>query len=586
MPKKQNGFGNPDSFSIKGFDKKANKGKASTSHGVYPGKRHFGTSVHRSVIEKYDIDSDWTRWRKGVEYYYLGAYLQFEGIDTVLYQGTPDSTLVHFDGNQFATTNSDSRSHYAARRTVIDNKELGVVVEKKSNRIKYLDNFERRELWVKVKHADATQTSRMRRVIGERLTDGNTSANVMNVLTADGFPTVYSGKTEEQKKVEILIEIPLAEILSTEFIERNKGDIFSLEGSIGYFPQFLVERNTSGSDVYENERHNFYLTISDVLTNKEFRLLENTTDLPPALLDISGLPSIYTTSDATTTVDARFNFQKKDYQRFFGDQYLTGDVVAERVTELNYAILPFQIRSVVKIGDKMQLTAEPVNASVKLFTPGELENYIIFYDGSFTKIQLDVDSDGKYLHDPPAPGEPHWRKLITDVDPWYDPIFTTGEQLRFDEVFCCSCPDFAHAVIRMPEAVDDQGGITNRQRRYPLPSAMSSSSYEGAGFIEAAGVVQSWETSRYRSSFRLCKHTIATMFNNKIKVQEPKSYPSFDSRIKFEQKLKKDIDEVVAEFNAQLKRSSITTAEVVFMLAQGLNLDDFETAYVMLNAKF
>ena len=76
------------------------------------------------------------------------------------------------------------------------------------------------------------------------------------------------------------------------------------------------------------------------------------------------------------------------------------------------------------------------------------------------------------------------------------------------------------------------------------------------------------------------------MFINKLKVQEPKSYPSFDSRNKFEQRLKKDMDEMGAEFKAQLKRSGITTAEIVFMLALGLNLDEIETAYVMLNSSY
>jgi hypothetical protein len=34
------------------------------------------------------------------------------------------------------------------------------------------------------------------------------------------------------------------------------------------------------------------------------------------------------------------------------------------------------------------------------------------------------------------------------------------------------------------------------------------------------------------------------------------------------------------------KRGGITTLEVIFALAQGLNLDDVEIAYVMLNSNF
>ena len=46
------------------------------------------------------------------------------------------------------------------------------------------------------------------------------------------------------------------------------------------------------------------------------------------------------------------------------------------------------------------------------------------------------------------------------------------------------------------------------------------------------------------------------------------------------------MDEVADEFRSQLKHSKITTAEVIFMLSQGLNLDDMETAFVMLNSNY
>ena len=138
----------------------------------------------------------------------------------------------------------------------------------------------------------------------------------------------------------------------------------------------------------------------------------------------------------------------------------------------------------------------------------------------------------------------------------------------------------------MPEALGEGGTPQNRQRRFPLPSAMGTNSFDAAGMSEAAGILQSWETQKYRNSFRICKHTVAAMMINKIKMQEPKAVPSFESRIKFEQRLKKDMDEVGVEFKAQLRRSNITTAEIVFMLAQGLNLNEIETAFVMLNSKF
>ena len=44
--------------------------------------------------------------------------------------------------------------------------------------------------------------------------------------------------------------------------------------------------------------------------------------------------------------------------------------------------------------------------------------------------------------------------------------------------------------------------------------------------------------------------------------------------------------EVAEEFGMSYKRGGITTLEIIFALAQGLNLDEVETAYVMLNSNF
>ena len=88
MAKKQNGFGSPGSFAFKGVDKRTDKNKKQGAFGSYPSNRRYSTSVQRTVIEQYNLDSDWSRWRKGYEYYNQGAYLLFTQLDTVMYQGT------------------------------------------------------------------------------------------------------------------------------------------------------------------------------------------------------------------------------------------------------------------------------------------------------------------------------------------------------------------------------------------------------------------------------------------------------------------------------------------------------------------
>ena len=76
------------------------------------------------------------------------------------------------------------------------------------------------------------------------------------------------------------------------------------------------------------------------------------------------------------------------------------------------------------------------------------------------------------------------------------------------------------------------------------------------------------------------------MFINKIRVQEPNTFPSIESRLKFEEKLAKEIQEVGDEFLEQMKRSEITTIEVVAALAEALNLDDIELGYVFTTSQF
>jgi len=115
---------------------------------------------------------------------------------------------------------------------------------------------------------------------------------------------------------------------------------------------------------------------------------------------------------------------------------------------------------------------------------------------------------------------------------------------------------------------------------------MGKSDFESIGTNSAAGLMESWETREHRMGFKMCKHSIAAMFIDKLKVKEPNSYPTSEARQDFEEKLIKEIEDVVSEFAYSYKRGGITTLEIIFALAQGLNLDEVETAYVILNSNF
>ena len=142
-------------------------------------------------------------------------------------------------------------------------------------------------------------------------------------------------------------------------------------------------------------------------------------------------------------------------------------------------------------------------------------------------------------------------------------------------------------MLRAPQSTQDAGTRKiNRQRRYPMPTVMSPTDYDNLALNQAAGTIESWASEKDLFAFRLCKHTIAAMFIEHIKVKEPNDYPSFDSREKFEEKLRKDIEEVAEEFAASYRRGGITALEVIFAMSQALGMDEVETAYVVLNANF
>ncbi len=74
------------------------------------------------------------------------------------------------------------------------------------------------------------------------------------------------------------------------------------------------------------------------------------------------------------------------------------------------------------------------------------------------------------------------------------------------------------------------------------------------------------------------------MFADGIKVIEPSQYPCIEAREAFDAKLEKDLAGSRDKLQESFERGEISLAEIVFALAQGLNLDNVETAYVVLNS--
>ena len=586
MPRKENGFGKAQSFDFKQFKDfgRVDKGKGKGAAGLYPSSRRYGSSVQRSVIEKWDLDSNWVKWRKGYEYYNRAAWYQLETYDdmtqeyeqskinSVLYQGTPYEIDVEFTGYKFATKNADSNNHYVMKRTPTSNPDLGFITQVKNDPIKYPENQANREIWCQ--GSPGTDSRLLLRMIGERLTDGETEASLTYVLDSDDKPALYVGKSfNEQTTVEVIV--PLTSLIADDFdVETDYQD---LVGQVVYIPDFYVEK-----PVVDIESINwidgleyFGIELQDTNKGASVSVLDASAEpLPPSLYDISTLPVLFSSNECTYKIKGTYIYQKALYQRFFGRQYLTADVVEGRVDTASYSVMPFRILGVSQEDGNLILTSVPAITSVELYSPLGGSGTLIFTDYSFTKSTLED-------------GEKPWLVIDTDVDPWMDEVFTSGNPLKPATLYTCSCPNHSHSILSAPQQTQESGERKiNRQRRYPLPTVLGQSDFDALGKNQAAGRVESWESREHKMSFKMCKHSIAAMFIERIKIKEPDKYPTVETREKFEEKLSKEMDEVGDKFTASYRRGGITTLEVVFALAQGLNLDDVELAYVILNSNF
>ena len=593
MPRKENGFGKAQSFAFKSFDR-TDKGKGKGAAGYYPRNRQYGSAISRSVIEKYDLDSDWVKWRKGYEYYNKAAWYRLETYNDIsedyetsqirskLYQGTEYEIDVVFDGYKFATRAADSNNHYVMKRTVETDVNLGTVTGILNDPYKYPDKQKNKEIWVT--GIPGSESRLLLEMIGDRVTDGETEATLTYVLNSEDKPALYIGKSFENM-TEIKVTIPL----DTIYDQSSLSDQYQyLVGEVVYIPEFYIEKEIGLVDKTEfvDGLDYFAVNVEDFIPPTHIDVLDAKNELlPPSLYDITTLPKLLSSDAAEIEIKGTYLYKKELYQKFYGKQYITADLVKSQINTVNYSIMPFQILGVDVIDGKLILTSVPYMTEFKLIATDDIKTTLIFTDYSFTKTGID-EYDGVYYHEQ-NPEEDPWLRINTDVDPWQDEVFTTGNALKPAVLYACSCPNYAHAILTAPQEMEeDSVRKINRQRRYPLPTFQGQADYEGLGANEVAGKISSWETRQHKMGFKMCKHSIASHFIEHKKIQEPNKYPSVESRAKFEEKLEKEMNDVGPNFVASYKRGGITALEVVFALAQGLNLSDVETAYVLFNNNF
>ena len=315
MPRKQNGFGSFKSFDVNSVNNRVDKSKAPGAAGSYPSDRRYGSSITRSVFEQWNLDSTWARWRKGMEYYYRGAYLPFEESKAVLYQGSPQELPVSFSGYRFATKNADSRSHYAVQRKITKNINLGTVESIDNNPSVHTEQKKYREIHLHIKHNDVANDITLLRSVGERITSGKVDANIINILNRSGEPAVYFGKSSNKGATMEFI-LSLKEVQSSEKIKENGLDY--LLGKTVYLPEFYqFDRLNSRTNKFVDAPYTFSMPVTPQIASTAVQILDNTDGLPPTLDELPSLPKIYETKDdGLATMTAEFVFQKSDYQRF------------------------------------------------------------------------------------------------------------------------------------------------------------------------------------------------------------------------------------------------------------------------------
>ena len=176
-------------------------------------------------------------------------------------------------------------------------------------------------------------------MIGERITDGETEATLNYVLNEKEHPALYVGKTFEEP-TEVKVSVDTSTILLNQEFENPQ----DLVGKIVWIKNFFVEKPISSFLEFEfiDAPYYFGARTLDKVSNVELEVLDPDSEvLPPSLYDITTLPSIFTSTDASYTVSGQHIFQKELYQKYFGRQYLTADLVSTEVDLASYSILPF-----------------------------------------------------------------------------------------------------------------------------------------------------------------------------------------------------------------------------------------------------
>ncbi len=491
---------------------------ATKSPGSYPTERRFGSQISETIGEQYKRQSRWQRWRAGYELYAQGLYWDY-GTSTVdLLPDTSDEVRIRLKLYGFMVSDGDraQQLHYVLYREPESYSTLGVV-----------DSIVEEGTLLRLNLTEGS--SQLRRLIGDRITDGGCSARVVDVRSERNIPLLISN-SEGNLPLDIHFIIPAGDAL----------DAFLLP--------LASEQDLLGQPIFGNP--NLFVVEQDNPTlfdqNPVFRLALDVIYNPRSFA-IERLPGDIVSLDGSFALEGDMLFPQAPLLPFLD----AGNPLA--------SLSPYVDR-VNAVTGAMTITEASIEPNGDLKLRSRVTPQVVELETTFEGISLLVDPLSAF------------RVLPDGSTTQVSCTFATGVSLRAAPLFCCTCPDHSQVVFRAPTA-------QNRQSRYPLPVASARNRYDQ--FDETAGLYSTWRKEGYDPRDRYCKHIYAVLFDNRLKPQEPSDYMGEAENRQFEKNLAKKMAEMRQRMMFVNWGQGYSQLEITYLLAQGVGLDVAEFASIL-----
>ena len=170
------------------------------------------------------------------------------------------------------------------------------------------------------------------------------------MLNAEGKPGLYIGKTKPNELATAEVEISLADLEASPWMQERNNDIQELVNEIVYLPDFYQRRDVSDVDEGSVFDYSDFFEVRTKLKEENQKIILFDYDdedlLPPTLYDLAALPedSLILETTGDSEIDGIFVFDKSLYQPFFGFTYLTGELAVSTVQTFSYVLLPFKVQ--------------------------------------------------------------------------------------------------------------------------------------------------------------------------------------------------------------------------------------------------